>query len=79
MKKYICTAIFLLFIMGVAAHASELPEFPFISAKGEAEIEVAPDIATVSFIVIHFEEDATNALKVVRDRSAEIIAFFDEL
>ena len=76
MKKYLLTTILLLSVIGATAHASPLPDFPFVFAQGKAETEVSPDIATVSFHVEQFDENATNALEVVRNRSAELIAFF---
>ena len=78
MKKYLWTIIFLLSVIGVSAHASQLPDFPFVFAHGSAETEVSPDIATVSFRVEEFDENPTKALEVLRNRSAELIAFFAE-
>ncbi|MFX0201767.1 MAG: SIMPL domain-containing protein [Candidatus Hodarchaeota archaeon] len=78
MKKYLLSIILLLSVLGVGAHASQLPDFPFVFAQGRGEIEVPPDIATVSFHVEEFNENATNALEVVRNRSAELITFFAE-
>ena len=78
MKKYFWTVILLLSVIGVSAHASQLPDFPFVFAHGKAKTEVPPDIATVSFRVQEFDEQPTVALEVVRNRSAELIAFFAE-
>ena len=78
MKKYLWILTLFLSVIGVTAHASQLPDFPFVFAHGRAETEVPPDIVTVSFRVEEFNENATNALEVVRNRSAELIALFAE-
>ena len=76
MKKYLWTIILLMSVLGVRAQASELPDFPFVFAQGKAETKVPPNIATVSFLVEQFDEHATIAVEIVRNRSAELIAFF---
>lgn len=58
--------------------ASPLPDFPFVYADGEATVQVAPEIATVSFEVEAFDPEPANAVTIVRDRSTELVAFFTE-
>ena len=77
MRKWVCVLLLYLFLGGVA-HAVQDPDFPFIYSQGEATVEVAPDIATVSFQVEQFDEDSAKALEAVRNRSAELVAFFEE-
>jgi len=77
MKKRLWIILFLLFVIGTYTHASELPDFPFVFAQGQAEIKRPPDIATISFQIEQFDEQAVNALTIVRNRSAELIAFFE--
>lgn len=45
--------------------AAELPDFPFVSATGQAEREVVPDIATVQLRIMSFDKSSDAALKTV--------------
>jgi uncharacterized protein YggE len=74
----ISAAVLLVGVIATNGNASNLPEFPFVYAQGEANVEVAPDIATVSFHVEDYAEDATKAESVVWNRSKEILDFFNE-
>jgi len=78
MKKNIWLAIVLLMLMVTGVHAAELPDFPFVFAEGEADIEIKPDKATITFYVKQFDEKSENALNVVQNSSAEILSFFDK-
>lgn len=52
--------------------SSDIPDFPFIFVTGQAETEVPPDIATVTFAIEAFDEDPDKALSVVQERTAEL-------
>lgn len=52
--------------------ASSLPEFPFVGVDGVAEIEVAPDTATITFRVVAFSEKEDEALKTVNSRTSDL-------
>ena len=76
--KYLWTAVFLLSILIVTADASQLPDFPFVFARGEAKTDVAPDKAKVSFRIVAFEKDSKKAMEVVFKRSSEVLAYLAE-
>lgn len=58
--------------------ASTLPDFPFVSAYGQAEIELPPNMAEVTFYLKAFHENPNNAIAVVQQRSKELLSFFVE-
>jgi len=60
------------------AYGSPLPDFPFIFAEGEAETNVAPDKATISFTIKSFDNNSSNAVSIVLERSSEVIKFLEE-
>ena len=76
MKKLVAVLIFIIIVS--PASASLLPKFPFIFAEGEAEVELAPNEAHVSFQVKAYDPIAAKALETVHIRSKELIAFFSE-
>lgn len=60
--------------------ASSLPDFPFIGVKGVAETEVTPDIATISFGFLEFNESsAEEALEVIKLKSDKVIELAREM
>ena len=58
--------------------ASTLPDFPFVSAYGQAEIELPPNMAEVTFNLKAFHENPNNAITVIQQRSKELLSFFVE-
>lgn len=58
--------------------ASTLPDFPFVSADGRAEIELPPNMAEVTFYLKAFHENPNNAITVIQQRSKELLSFFVE-
>ncbi|BAP57216.1 hypothetical protein THII_2919 [Thioploca ingrica] len=58
--------------------ASTLPDFPFVSAHGQAEIELPPNMAEVTFYLKAFHENPNNAITVIQQRSKELLSFFVE-
>jgi uncharacterized protein YggE len=78
MKKVVFIFAILFALLSFNASASEMPDFPFVFADGEAKTEVPPDMAIVSFSVQEFNKDSAAALAVVKERSRELITFFAE-
>lgn len=78
MKKSFCIAIMLAFLLPCVSHGSELPDFPFVHATGQAETEVPPDIATVSFNVEAFDKDPDRAAATVGERSKDLVSLFEK-
>jgi len=62
-------------LLGPSAEA-QLPDFPFVFAIGQAESELPPDIATVSFQVLAYNEDPSIALSIIHTRSGELLGLF---
>ncbi len=75
MKKFLLAGVLVLLFFGVCP-AAEFPSYPFVFVSGEAEQEVAPDKAAVSFGVVVFDKDPDKALATVAERSAELMAIF---
>jgi uncharacterized protein len=76
MKRCILTVIVILLLLPGWGMASGIPTFPFVFVTGQAEQEVSPDIATVSFGVQVFDADPGHALSQIEERSAELMAIF---
>lgn len=56
------------------ALAESLPAFPFVFVTGEASRDVAPDKASVNFRIEVFDASADGALKLVTERSRQVVA-----
>ena len=78
MKKLVFIFAILFALLSFNASASEMPDFPFVFADGEAKTEVPPDMVIVSFSIQEFNKDSAAALAVVKERSRELINFFAE-
>jgi uncharacterized protein len=78
MKKCALIAILVLLLLPGSGVASGIPTFPFVFVSGQAEKEVPPDVATVSFNVQAFDKDPAKALSVVRERSSQLMAIFNK-
>ena len=61
--------------IATATYAASIPDFPFVFARGEASVEVAPDTATMTFNIKAFDKESSNAVAEVRSRSVEVINF----
>ncbi len=72
MKWWISAIILAVALVPQVSISSDIPEFPFIFVTGQAETEVPPDIATVSFAIEAFDEDPDKALSVIQERTAEL-------
>ncbi|MDO3381261.1 SIMPL domain-containing protein [Gilvimarinus algae] len=55
------------------AFGAAMPEFPYITVTGEAEMEVAPNTVTVDFQVMEFHKDAAQAMDTVAERGKAVI------
>ncbi|WP_049723300.1 SIMPL domain-containing protein [Gilvimarinus polysaccharolyticus] len=67
-----------LLVLSLTASAQSIPEFPFITVTGEAEIEVAPDTVTVNFQIMEFNKSAELAMNTVAERGAEVVTLAKE-
>lgn len=79
MKRLIGVFAVLIVLVSFTLSEAQLPDFPFVYAEGKAELELPPNIATVSFLIREFDEDSEDAMRVVTERSAELLAFLGEL
>ena len=73
MKKVISVAM--LIVISSLASGSSIPDFPFVFATGQAEKEMPPDAADVTFYIKTFDEVSSNAVSKVTERSIEVINF----
>lgn len=58
--------------------AATVPDFPFVFARGEADVALPPDTATISFRAQAFHSNASNAVAEVRSRSVQVINFLGQ-
>lgn len=59
-------------------YGEDLPGFPFICTAGQASAEVTPDIAVISFAVVHSDGDSETGIKTLQEKSRAIVALLDE-
>ena len=76
MKRYFLAGLLCLLLWPGWAMAGEIPSFPFVFVSGEAETEVMPDKAMVSFGVEVLDASPDKALSTIEERSAELMAIF---
>lgn len=60
------------------AQASPLPDYPFVTADGSADIWLAPDIGQLQFEVVAQQRDTAQALARVEELSGALLALFAE-
>ena len=63
-----------LILFSAQSFAKDIPDFPFLSVTGTAEIEVAPDMATISFSTIAVEPKAETAVATINQRAVDIVS-----
>jgi len=61
-----------------AAHAADLPNYPFVHAGGEGFLMVAPDMGEIDFDISAFDPDPAAAVATVQARAAEVHALLAE-
>ncbi|MQA38819.1 SIMPL domain-containing protein [Rugamonas aquatica] len=69
---------FALALLPFAAHASNLPEYPFIHVAGEGYLRLMPDMGEIDFDISAYDADTNAAVAVVQARVAEIQALLAE-
>ena len=79
MIKKVTVLVMLVFAIRGNVMASALPEFPFIGVRGEAEIDVKPDVVKLRFDVVAFSEKPGEALQQTQQRSSQLVALAEEL
>ena len=60
------------------AQASPLPDYPFVTADGSADIWLAPDIGQLQFEVVAQQRETARALAQVDELSGALVALFTE-
>jgi len=67
--------LFLVLILCISnlVFASDAPNFPFLSVKSEADVELKPDTAKITFVIKEFNKEAKEATKVVVQRAQAIL------
>ncbi len=74
MNKLASLLIVLTVFFQTTANANT-PDFPFLTVTGEAELNIAPDKATLTFSLLAVDEKADKALTTVTNRSVEIVKY----
>ncbi len=76
MGRIISIVVVLVVVLASAGGASELPDFPFVYATGRAELEVPPDVATITFQLRAFDKDPSRATAIVEEGSKGLVLLF---
>lgn len=69
---------FLLCLSGAAAHAADLPAYPFVHVTGSAFQAALPDIGSLDFEVVAVDADPAAARAVLEARMGEIHALMQQ-
>ncbi|WP_317204781.1 SIMPL domain-containing protein [Janthinobacterium sp.] len=73
-----CALALALLCVPAAAPASPLPDYPFVSASGKAELWLAPDIGELQFEVVIQHSDSEQALAQLNALSETLTTLFSE-
>lgn len=73
MYKKLITFVFLALIISPLSIGAELPTVPFVVAKGEANMEVPPDKATIKLQVVAFEKESEAAVAIVQQQVTRVL------
>lgn len=76
LRKIVAT--FVLFAATFAAHAADLPGYPFIHVNAAANLHVTSDIGEIDFEIVSTDADPDVAWKTVTERLAAATALFAE-
>lgn len=71
--------LFLLSSAANFAQASQLPDYPFIHVKGNADVYVQPDIGQISFEITVSNEQAEQATQQAATINTEIVELLEQL
>lgn len=78
MQKITLIFFFALFLSS-SVLAADIPDFPYLLVKGDAEIKVQPDIAKISFSITEFNKDSKEATNSVSQRGQAVLALAKKL
>lgn len=67
-----------LLLMSLSVSASSVPDFPFVSSKGQAEKKVAPDKAMVDIRFLAFNEKSEVALHMLNKSSENVFSVLEK-
>jgi uncharacterized protein YggE len=74
LKTRLCNAVLVLLLATGAAHASPVPDYPFVHVTGSAFQAVVPDIGSLDFEVVAQDADPAAARAVLETRVGEVRA-----
>ena len=74
MKSMLLTAILIL-ALPLSSQASPLPDFPFVTVTGTAEMEVAPDSARITLVIRANAETADAATSAVYQQGRSLLNY----
>lgn len=72
-------ALLLLCTLSFSVFASALPDFPFVTVQGEASKDVKPDMATISFEIMTFSENADTANQQMLDTTSAVLTILEKM
>lgn len=65
--------IALLLMLASLTHASPLPDYPFVFARGEIQEDLAPTTCKVAYEIKVRDKDSANGIRTVESRAAETL------
>jgi uncharacterized protein YggE len=78
LKTRLCNAVLILLLATGAAHASPVPDYPFVHVTGSAFQAVVPDIGSLDFEVVAQDADPAAARAVLETRVGEVRALMQQ-
>jgi uncharacterized protein YggE len=79
LKTRLCNAALVLLLATGAAHASPVPDYPFVHVTGRAFQAVVPDIGSLDFEIVAVDADPAAARAVLETRVGEVRALMQQL
>ena len=79
LKTRLCNAALVLLLATGAAHASPVPDYPFVHVTGSAFQAVVPDIGSLDFEIVAVDVDPAAARAVLETRVGEVRALMQQL
>jgi uncharacterized protein len=79
LKAHLRNAVLIVLLATGAAHASPVPDYPFVHVTGSAFQAVVPDIGSLDFEIVAQDADPAAARAVLETRVGEVRALMQQL
>ncbi|MEE2024995.1 SIMPL domain-containing protein [Alkalimonas mucilaginosa] len=73
--KLMLSSLLFASLMATATHASPVPDFPFVTVTGTAQMEVAPDSARITLVIRSNAETADAATSAVYQQGRSLLSY----